>query len=147
MSTDVHHIAVFVVDLERTLQLFRDILGFSLVWRVASVGGSKLSTVVGIPGMKAEIAYLEEQPGGVAVELVRLIQPSKERMPDDFGVPGSVTLSLVVESLDGLYQRLCKEGWKPLTQSVDIRTPGGDPIRMFCFRTDEGLMVELIEFV
>ncbi|MGB6068551.1 MAG: VOC family protein [Desulfomonilaceae bacterium] len=147
MSTDVHHMAFFVVDLERTLHLFQDILGFSLVWRVESVGGSTLSSVVGIPGMKAEIAYLEERPGGVAVELIRLIQPSKERRPGDFGVPGSVSLSLVVEDLDGLYQRLCKEGWKPLTQSMEMRTPTGDRVRMFCFRTDESLMVELIEFV
>jgi len=147
MANDLHHASIFVTDMDRALHLFKDILGFELLWRVSPVGGRKLSALLGIPDMKAELAYLQGRSGGVGVELVRLIRPTMDESPIRFGKAGMLGLSLVVEDLNGLHQRLTEEGWTPFTPCMQIRTPQGDPVRVFCFRTEEGLTLELIEEV
>lgn len=145
MSNDLHHVSLFVADMERALHLFRNLLSFELVWRAAPIGGRKLSAVLGIPNIKAELAFLRSRPDSVAVELVHMIQPSGGKKAVSFSAPGTVVLTLIVEDLQFLHQRLTEEGWAPLTSCVEMRTPEGDPVRVFCFRTQEGITIELIE--
>ncbi len=61
-----------------------------------------------------------------------------------YGKRGSGHLSLVVEDLDDLCQRLNEEGWPLLTPIMQITTPGGDSNRICFFRTEDGLTIELI---
>ena len=145
MLNEVHHIAIFVSDMERTLHLFRDCLDFELEWHLPRVGGSKLSSVIGLPGMEAEIAYLRARTKGAAIELVRLIHPSRNEIEVSSG--GSVTaiLSLLVEDINSLTAKLKEEGWVPLTVPLEMRSPEGEPIRVCCLRVDEGVTLELFE--
>ena len=145
MANALHHISVFVSDMDRSIHLFKDILGFELVWHVPKVGGQKLSTLLGIPNMKAELAYLQSSTGETAVELARLFCQSLETHPMRFGIPGTAGLSLVVDDLDRLHQRLTKEGWSPLTSCLPMRSPEGDNIRAFCIRVEDSLNLEFIE--
>ena len=144
MPGDLHHVAVFVNDLDRALHLFRNLLGFEVAWRLPKVGG-RVSEVTGIPGMEAEIVYLQGRSRGTALELVRIIRTPTEKNTPGNGIPGSVVLSFVVEDLDGLHRLLSNEGWTPFTQPVEMMSPDGGPIRMFCFPAEDGLTVELIE--
>jgi catechol 2,3-dioxygenase-like lactoylglutathione lyase family enzyme len=145
MSTAVHHIAIFVSEMEKTLRLFQKCLDFQLEWRLPRAGGPKLSAVIGLPEMEAEIAYLHARPKKTAVELVRLIHPSRKEMNGAFGVPGTAILSLLVEDMDSLTAKLNEEGWVPLTVPLEMRTPEGEPIRVCCVRIEDGLSLELFE--
>lgn len=145
MANDLHHVSVFVADMDRALHLFKDILGFELLWRVPSAGGRKLSALLGIPDMEAELAYLQRSTNDVAIELSRLIRPTMDTPPVQFGGVGTIGLSLIVEDLDGLHRRLSEEGLTPLTPCMEMRSPEGVLIRVFCFRTEEGVTIELIE--
>lgn len=145
MQNALHHIAIFVSSMERALHLFKDFLGFELVWGVSQIGGQKLAAMVGVSSIEAEMAYLRGRPSGVALELIRMIRPPMKKDEVVFGAPGTAILSLVVKDLDGLNSRLKEEGWAPLTSPMEIYSPERDPIRAFCFRTEEGLTVELIE--
>jgi catechol 2,3-dioxygenase-like lactoylglutathione lyase family enzyme len=140
-----HHISIIVSDLDRNLKLFRDILGFDLSWRLPQLKGKKISQLLGIPGMEAEVAYLTGPSKGVDIELARLQHPEMGGEGARFGEAGTVCLSLTVEGLEALHRRLTTEGWAPLSPCTDLRSPEGVPYRMFCFRTDEGLLVELME--
>lgn len=131
--------------MEKTLRLFQNCLGFQLEWRLPRAGGPKLSAVIGLPEMEAEIAYLHARPKKTAVELVRLIRPSVGRMGATVGVPGTGILSLLVEDLDSLNAKLKEEGWIPVTVPVEMRTPEGEPIRVCCLRIEDGLSLELFE--
>ena len=142
MPTTVHHVISFTKDIDRSLLLFRDILGMELKWRLPEVGGRKMSAVLGLTGMKAEMAYLAPADGGVAVELVRIIQSDVDVTQARSDGTG---LSLRVEHLGAIYRRLREHDWNPFTEPVDMLSPEGESIRMFCFRTDEGLFVELFE--
>lgn len=144
MSSRLHHVSLFVSDMDRTLHLFRDLLDFELKWRVPSVGGGKLSSLLGIPDVEIELAYLQSPGNGVAVELARLIRPVINSPAVRFGEAGTVSLSLMVEDLEGLHNRLSEEGWTPFSPCKEMQSPEGDPIRIFCFQTKDGLALELI---
>jgi len=144
MAADLHHVALFVKDLDRALHVFRDLLGFRLAWRVPRIGGAKLSAVLGMPNMEAEIAYLVRNPADVAVELVRLLYESRECVPVPSSAGNGVVLSLAAPDLERLHSQLTEGGWKPFTPIVQMPAPDGNRVNMFCFRLEEGLTIELI---
>jgi catechol 2,3-dioxygenase-like lactoylglutathione lyase family enzyme len=147
MTSHLHHVSLFVSDMERSLCLFRDILGFDLKWRSPSVGGKKLSSLLGIPDLEMELAYLKSPANGVAVELARLIRPVMNSPAVRFGGAGTVGLSLIVKDLEGLHRRMTQEGWTPFSPPMEMRSPEGDAVRIFCVKTEDGLTLELIEEV
>jgi len=145
MTSQLHHVSIFVSDMERSRLLFEEILGFKILWHTQSAGGKRLSALLGIPEMEAELVYLRSLEGDVAVELSRLIQPSIDALPVKFGGPGSTSLCLSVKNVDHLYKRVSAAGWNPLNPCLEMKTPEGDFIRAFCFRTEDGLTLELTE--
>jgi len=144
MAADLHHVALFVKDLDRALRVFQDLLGFRLAWRAPRVGGAKLSAVLGMPNMQAEIAYLVRNPAGVAVELVRLLDESEESISVPSSPRNGAVLSLTAPDLERLHSQLTEGGWKPFTPIVRMPAPDGNKVNMFCFRLEEGLTIELI---
>ena len=43
MKTNLHHVSLFTNDLERSLVLFKDLLGFKEIWSVGPVGGKGMA--------------------------------------------------------------------------------------------------------
>jgi len=145
MEATLHHISFFVADLERSVRLFRDVLGFELIWRVPKAGGRVLSTLLGIPRMEAELAYLSDRKSGVDLELAHRISSFPDDAPTPFGALGTVTVSLSVEDLDGLHRRLSEGGWAPLSPCLDLKPPDGGAARAFCVPVEPGVLLELME--
>lgn len=145
MTVNVHHIAVFVSDMERAIHLFQDILGFELSWHIPEAKGKELSALLGIEHMKAELAYLKNNGNGVSIELSRLIHPDIKTPDVRFGNIGTVGISIAVQNMDHLHMRLDEEGWTPFSPCINLRTPEGEKTRAFCFAMEKGTIVELIE--
>lgn len=145
MSLKVHHISIFITDMERTIFLFRDILGFRLTWHIPTAKGKKLSALMGIPDLECELAYLTSADNDVAIELSRLINPVIKTSKVRFGNTGTNGLSLDVQNLDKLHKRLQKEGWSPLSRCLALQNPDGDKIRAFCIRIEHCITLEFIE--
>ncbi len=143
--TKMHHVAVFVSDMDRSLHLFRDILGLELAWHMPMVKGSRMSALLGIQDLEMEIAYLKDFDGGVSVELCRMRHPEMKQAPHNIGGSGRVSLSFQVTHLESLHRRLTDEGWQPFSPCMDMRDPEGRPVKLFCFPIEEGVVVELIE--
>ena len=133
IMTKVHHVALFVADMDRARYLFQDILGFEPAWHAPMVKGNRISTLLGIPDVQMEIAYLQNGPGNTAVELCRMIPPVKNRNPKAFGSPGTASLSLNVENLDQLHKRLTREGWKPFSPLPGYARPRRASDQTFLF--------------
>ena len=145
MASHLHHLALMVDDLERALFLFRDLLGLTLVWRLPQVGGPRLGELLGVPGFQAEMAYLEDAKRQVDLELARPLAPASASPAAEFGAAGSFSLSLMVEHLDDLHDRLIAAGWMPLSTPLSLRSPSGESLRAFCLRPLPGLCLELME--
>ena len=144
MSLAIHHVIVLVHDMERSILLFEGIIGLQLIWRIPEIGGAKMSSVLGIENIKAEIAYLSGGSRNTAVELVRLKQGDSETNENTVGSSGT-GLSFVVRDLDRIYGQLKDMGWSPFTDPIDMMSPEGKPVRMFCFRTEEQLLIEIVQ--
>ena len=110
MSNRLHHVIVPVADMDRSLHLFEQVLGFRLLVRLPRVGGKTLSRAMGIPGMEAEMAFLQAPEGDTAVELIRFGNPGTAQEEEAGRRGGTFGLSLAVEDLDGLHERLSREG-------------------------------------
>ncbi len=146
MKNQIHHVILFVKDIDRSIKLHRDYLGFEVEWRVGPVGGQQMAAIIGIPGIETEIAYLKS-PFGAALELMQLTKPEFDKACKiDFGMPGSVGVTIEVENVENLWHRFNETDWQPLTSCQQIYSPAGELIKVFCFRTEEGVVVELIEF-
>lgn len=146
MASILNHISIIVKDMERAIHLYQNLLGFKVIWHQKKVGGGKLSAMLGIPGFECEMVYMQRAPDGAALELIRTIHPRTENNADlRFGALGSVGLSMQVEEIDRLHERLSIEGWQPFSECMELMTPKGVPIRAFCFATDEGVTVELFQ--
>lgn len=145
MSIKVHHISIFISDMERTIFLFQDILGFKLTWHIPAAKGKKLSALLGIPDLECELAYLTSPDNDVAIELSRLINPVIKTSKVRFGNAGTIGLSIEVQNLDKLHKRLNKEGWSPLSLCLEMQSPDVDKIRVFCIRIEHCMTLEFIE--
>lgn len=143
MPAVMHHVSVFVKDMERSLELFSGILGMQTVKRLNGVQGERLSTLLGISDFSADMAFLKYPGQKILLELVRQTGPPNNPRPH--GAMGGFGISLTVPNLDVVCAGLKRAGWTPLSEPLDMLDPSGSAIRLFCFHTDEGMMVELIE--
>ncbi|MCB2193057.1 MAG: VOC family protein [Deltaproteobacteria bacterium] len=143
MPALMHHVSIFVRDMERSLELFTGILGMESVKRLDNVQGGRISTLLGIPDFSADMVFLKHPRQKILLELVRQTGPAPDPGPRD-GMSG-FGISLAVPDLDSLHAELGRAGWSPLSEPLDMLDPSGAAMRLFCFRTDEGMMVELIQ--
>jgi len=145
MINDLHHVIVFVTNMDRVVHLFQDVLGFQLLWRVERADVSQAAAALGTA--EVDSAYLQARPGGVAVELLRRISPALDNNAVRYDAPGTSSpnwiLSLMVQDLEGLYQRLIEEGWTSLLPITPIQLPTGESCRICFFYVGEGLTLEL----
>ena len=42
MTVNIHHVSIFVADMDRAIHLFRDILGFEMSWHIPEYPFGKL---------------------------------------------------------------------------------------------------------
>lgn len=146
MPGTLHHIPIFVHDMDRSLHLFRDLLDFEVRWHRPRAAEPIIATLLDIPNAEVEMAYLQNGTDPVAIELIRLLHPPpKTQAIIGNGKPGTMGLSIAVQNIKDLYNRLITEGWPPHTDMLSIRPPDVGHLNVFCFRTDEGVPIEIIE--
>jgi catechol 2,3-dioxygenase-like lactoylglutathione lyase family enzyme len=137
----MHHVSIFVQDMKRALQLFNGILGMPIIQQMEGVHGGGISTLLGIPDFRGDMAFLKHPNQKICLELVR---QNGGLQDGDSGISG-FGICLAVPDLDAVHVALTREGWIPLSKPLEMMDPSGRAMRVFCFRTDEGLMVELIQ--
>lgn len=142
MSARMHHVSIFVKDMERALELFNGILGLEIIQRLQGVKGSAISKLLGMPDFQADMVFLKHPDQRVCLELVHQTGPPSSPVQ---GGPAEFGISLTVPDLDAVHADLERAGWDPLSEPLAMTDPSGRSIRLFCFRTGEGLMVELIQ--
>jgi len=135
------HVGVVVEDLEAATAFFAE-LGLELQGE-ASVGGDWVDRVVGLEGVRAEIAMLETPDGHGRVELAQFQSPlgpgGDRHAPAN--VPGIRHLAFVVDDIDAVVAGLRARG----AELVGEVERYGDIYRLCYVRGPEGIIVELAE--
>ena len=135
------HVGVVVDDLAAATAFFVE-LGLELQGE-ASVDGSWVDRVVGLDGVRAEIAMLQTPDGRGRVELARFLAPcgpgGDRNAPAN--TPGIRHLAFVIDDIDAVVAGLRARG----AQLVGEVERYGDIYRLCYVRGPEGIIVELAE--
>jgi catechol 2,3-dioxygenase-like lactoylglutathione lyase family enzyme len=134
------HVGVVVDDLAAATAFFLE-LGLELQGE-AQVGGDWVDRVVGLEGIRAQIAMLQTPDGDGRLELSKFQSPQAEggeHAPPN--APGIRHLSFEVDDIDAMIAGLQARG----AELVGEVERYGDSYRLCYVRGPEGIIVELAE--
>ncbi|KDE59768.1 hypothetical protein EL22_17830 [Halostagnicola sp. A56] len=132
------HYGLNVQDIERSLEFYRDQLGFEIDRRfpVSDVQ----SDIVGVDGVAGEIAFLDA--GGFEIELITYDAPENDvvhEIADGHDV-GVAHICITVDDINGLYEELT-----PAVEFVNAPQTVGNGADIAYARDPDGNYVELYE--
>ena len=135
------HVGIVVDDLAAATGFFVEI-GLEPEGE-ASVGGSLVDRVVGLEGVRADIAMLRTPDGEGRVELAKFHSPSDQGdvQPAPANTPGIRHVSFTVEDIDAVVAGLRARGNELVGEVVRYE----DSYRLCYVRGPAGIIVELAE--
>lgn len=144
---EIHHVAISVRDLERSIPFYRDGLGLRMTLE-AKVGNDTMPERLRVPeGTTGRIVYFQ---GPTRIGQIELIQWNLPAPPDSRpkrpGDPGVFALSMPVpaDEIHIVYERLVAMGVEcyapPATSVIDDY----GPITMFMCEDPDGIQIEVI---
>jgi catechol 2,3-dioxygenase-like lactoylglutathione lyase family enzyme len=147
MVGEIHHVAVSVRDLEKSIPFYRDGLGLRMTLDMR-VGNETLHERIRVPkGATGRAVYFQGPTRIGQLELIQWDLPVPEdSRPKRPGDPGVFSLSFQVPraEMDEVYERLVAMGvgcYHPPASSV-LENYG--PIAMFMCEDPDGIQVELV---
>ncbi len=136
------NVLIVVDDLDAATAFFAE-LGLELEGRT-QVEGPWVDSVVGLDGVRADIAMLRTPDGHGRVELTRLHTPPAVRVqPEDApaNAQGLRRIMFTVDNLDGVVDRLRTHGAELLREIAQYE----DAYRLCFMRGPEGIIIGLAE--
>jgi catechol 2,3-dioxygenase-like lactoylglutathione lyase family enzyme len=135
------HVGIVVNDLAAAIEFFVE-LGLELQGE-ATVEGRWVDRVVGLEGVRADIAMMQTPDGNGRLELTKFHSPSiqgdKRRTPAN--TPGIRHVTFAVEDIDGVVARLRARGAELVGELERYK----DSYRLCYIRGPEGIIIELAE--
>jgi catechol 2,3-dioxygenase-like lactoylglutathione lyase family enzyme len=149
----IHHVALVVADVDASLAVYRDLLGFEVIVDVGLPDGpgertyftgARLDDIFKVPGSRSRMLLLRSQEG----TLIELQQPSAPavrratREQAGYAVTGFTELAFAVDGIDAWFERVRAAGLETQTDYVWSYAGLG---RSFLFHDPDGNLVQLNE--
>jgi len=142
ISTD--HTGITVSNLERSLEFWRDVLGFEFS-HSAHQKGDLAQEITGVDGAEIKLAVLKT-PGGHNIELLQYLAPADHKRatlrPCDVG---SVHLALLVNDLDAVLAQIAASGWEAAGKPQTLSKGPNAGKRVVYVRDPDGTTIELMQ--
>jgi catechol 2,3-dioxygenase-like lactoylglutathione lyase family enzyme len=139
----VDHTGITVSDIERSLQFWRDVLGFELSHR-AHQKGELAEQITGVAG--AEILIAVVKAPGHKIELLEYRAPADrkrvEARPCDVG---SAHVALPVDNLDDVLETIAASGWKAAGSPQTLTVGPNAGKRVIYVRDPDGTTIEFMQ--
>jgi catechol 2,3-dioxygenase-like lactoylglutathione lyase family enzyme len=138
------HTGITVSNLERSLEFWRDVLGFELS-HTAHQTAEMAQEITGVADAEIKLAVLKA-PGGHKIELLEYLAPADRTnaslRPCDVG---SVHVALVVDDVEAVLDRIDASGWKPAGKPQTLRAGPNAGKRVVYVRDPDGTTIELMQ--
>ncbi len=136
------HVGIVVDDLAAATEFFVE-LGLELQGE-GSVEGDVVDRIVGLEGVRSDLAFLQTPDGHTQLELTKFHTPAhhgdnREEPPN---APGLRHLTFAVEDIDAVLARLRARGAELVGELERY-----DPYRLCYVRGPDGIIIELAERV
>jgi catechol 2,3-dioxygenase-like lactoylglutathione lyase family enzyme len=138
------HTGITVASLERSLVFWRDVLGFELS-HTPHHTGKLASEVTGVPGAEIKIAVLKGY--GHKIELLEYLAPADRKRHVDLRPcdVGSMHVTLLVDDLDGVLEKIAASGWKAAGKPQTLTAGPNAGKRVVYVRDPDGTTIELMQ--
>lgn len=143
MISGMHHCSVAVLNLERSVKFYRDILGLELLYIAKDHGDEETSKGVGVENAKMDIAMFKA--GNTNVELIEYKNPKGrpyDRLPCDIGC---MHLAFQVQDINKVYIELVDKGIKFNSPPIRITEGSLKGWKWTYFPDPDGAQLELVE--
>src|SRR5437016_13808414 len=138
------HTGITVSNLERSLEFWRDVLGFELS-HTAHQTGEMASEITGVQGAEIKLAVVKA-PGGHKIELLEYLAPADRKKVDLRPCDvGSVHVAFTVDNLDAVLERIAVSGWKAPGQPQTLTAGPNAGKRVVYVRDPDGTTIEFMQ--
>jgi catechol 2,3-dioxygenase-like lactoylglutathione lyase family enzyme len=139
------HTGITVSNLERSLEFWRDVLGFELS-HIAHQTGEMASEITGVQGAEIKLAVVKA-PGGHKIELLEYLAPAERKWdvhlrPCDVGF---VHVALIVDDLDAILSAINASGWKAAGKPQTLRSGPNAGKQVVYVRDPDGTTIEFMQ--
>ena len=137
MLKEMHHTGLSVTDMEKSIGLYRDILGMEVEWDLTIKDIPDFGTIIGLPGVEERIAMMKLN--NCHIELFQFYHPKGEKMERRQCDIGYMHVAFVVDELDDICARLEEAGIEFYSEAKDLGT-----YKVIFFKGYDGETIELM---
>ena len=149
MLHGVWHFSFTVADLDRSIEFYRDMLGFELV-HTQDQSNEYTRRLVGYPNADLRVAQfaVPGQPRGISthdLELVHYLSPKGERGSREICNPGAAHMAMTVDDIHERYERFLAAGVEFVSAPNEIAAGVNVGGYTCYFRDPDDIVLELIQ--
>jgi len=137
MLKEMHHTGLSVSDMEKSLTLYRDILGMEVEFDVMVEDIPEFGTIIGLPGVRERIVML--RLNNCRIELFEFFEPKGRKLERRQCDLGYMHVAFVVDELDELCGKLERNGIEFYSESEEL-----GPFKVIFFKGFDGETIELM---
>lgn len=143
--------SIIVTNLDRSLRLYRDAFGFTVIWETlvkASERDHAVFKLLGIAPVNIRAAFLEsEDPAASMIGLIEIADPKILSAPraEPGKRPGQVSLIFSTVKIDELYHTLTEGEFEIVSPPTLNELPGYPPTLEMTLRDPDGVFINFIQ--
>jgi glyoxylase I family protein len=139
-SQEMNHIGLSVVNLEKSVKFYTEVMGMELDYR-AYHEGDRVSAVVGVDNAVLDICVVKKGPCRIElIEYNNKVKPPKEYKRQN--EPGLIHISFAVQDVDEVYEKIHSLGYEFYSQPMVTREDGP---KICYFKGPDNVIIELYE--
>jgi catechol 2,3-dioxygenase-like lactoylglutathione lyase family enzyme len=149
MITGVHHFSFSVMNLDRTIEFYTNVLGLPLQSRSRNkydtLGTALFGKKWGINQPRADLEMAVINIGGTRVEFIEYRDPKVRAYHKNPSVAGSAHLAFKVDNIEEMRKKLEKAGVEFHSPNQSFLEAGKIEWKWCYFRDPDGIILELVE--